>query len=241
MGCHFLLQGIFLTQGLNPRLLLDRWILYHWATWESPHLTVVCVKNSVLRAGVLFFISLGSATYIKKAEFTREMRLLIPILYFVKIKKEGNAYTYYNLWPMLHASAVHWSLVFLSSSIQWHQSGSRKFALVRVFIHCWRQPMLQSEFFGVFFFSSGSCLSKFPSFLLVLIILSLKSVQLGQVWIELIENNRVWRRKISPNFWVLGKVPRRRLFSLPMDGPPFNIYQSPTNGCAWTLKTLLEL
>lgn len=64
---------------------------------------VVCVKNSVLRAGVLFFISLRSATCIKKAEFTREMRLLIPILYFVKIKKEGNAYTYYSLWPMLHA------------------------------------------------------------------------------------------------------------------------------------------
>ena len=75
--------------------------------------------------------------------------------------------------------------------------------------------MLQSGFFGVFFFSSGSCLSKFPSFLLVLLILPLKSLQLGQVWIKLIENNRVWRRKI--NFWVLGKVPRKHLFSLPMD------------------------
>ena len=29
MGCHFLLQGIFLTQGLNLHLLLGRWILYH--------------------------------------------------------------------------------------------------------------------------------------------------------------------------------------------------------------------
>ena len=29
VGCHFLLQGTFLTQGLNPHLLLDRWILYH--------------------------------------------------------------------------------------------------------------------------------------------------------------------------------------------------------------------
>ena len=35
MGCHFLLQWIFLTQGLNPRLLLGRDILYHWATWEA--------------------------------------------------------------------------------------------------------------------------------------------------------------------------------------------------------------
>ena len=28
MGCHFLLQGIFLTQGSNPCLLPCRWILY---------------------------------------------------------------------------------------------------------------------------------------------------------------------------------------------------------------------
>ena len=38
MGCHFLLQGIFPTQGLNSRLLhfrqspASKWILYHWAT-----------------------------------------------------------------------------------------------------------------------------------------------------------------------------------------------------------------
>ena len=36
VGCDFLLQGIFLTQGLNPCLLLGRWILYQWATWEDP-------------------------------------------------------------------------------------------------------------------------------------------------------------------------------------------------------------
>ena len=35
MGCCFLLQGIFLTQGSNSRLLLSRRILYHWATWET--------------------------------------------------------------------------------------------------------------------------------------------------------------------------------------------------------------
>ena len=30
VGCHFLLQGIFPTQGLNPSLRHCRWILYHW-------------------------------------------------------------------------------------------------------------------------------------------------------------------------------------------------------------------
>ena len=35
-GCHFLLQGMFLTQGLNSCLLLGRQILYHWTTGEAP-------------------------------------------------------------------------------------------------------------------------------------------------------------------------------------------------------------
>ena len=29
VGCHFLLQGTFPTQGSNPHLLHCRWILYH--------------------------------------------------------------------------------------------------------------------------------------------------------------------------------------------------------------------
>ena len=36
VGCHFLLQGIFLTQGLNWDLLHCRWILYHWDIGEVP-------------------------------------------------------------------------------------------------------------------------------------------------------------------------------------------------------------
>ena len=32
VSCHFLLQGTLPTHGLNPSLLLGRWILYHWAT-----------------------------------------------------------------------------------------------------------------------------------------------------------------------------------------------------------------
>ena len=35
VGCHFVLQGIFPTPGSNLHLLLDRWILYHWATREA--------------------------------------------------------------------------------------------------------------------------------------------------------------------------------------------------------------
>ena len=35
-GCHFLLQGIFPTQGSNPGLLNCRWILNHLSHQESP-------------------------------------------------------------------------------------------------------------------------------------------------------------------------------------------------------------
>ena len=35
VDCHFLLRGIFLTQGLNMCLLHCRQILYHWAAWEA--------------------------------------------------------------------------------------------------------------------------------------------------------------------------------------------------------------
>ena len=36
VGYHFLLQGIFPTQGSNPCLLHGRWILYLWTIWEAP-------------------------------------------------------------------------------------------------------------------------------------------------------------------------------------------------------------
>ena len=38
VGCRFLLQGIFPTQGSNPCLLHCRWILYHLSHQESPRI-----------------------------------------------------------------------------------------------------------------------------------------------------------------------------------------------------------
>ena len=40
VGCHFILQGIFPTQGSNLHplhLRIGRQILYRWATWEAHH------------------------------------------------------------------------------------------------------------------------------------------------------------------------------------------------------------
>ena len=48
VGCHFLLQGIVLTQALNPRLLHllhYRWILFYWATWEAIRKSQLPVTN----------------------------------------------------------------------------------------------------------------------------------------------------------------------------------------------------
>ena len=45
MGCHFLFQGIFPTQGLNPCLLHCRWIYCQWAIREA--LSSVYVVNIV--------------------------------------------------------------------------------------------------------------------------------------------------------------------------------------------------
>ena len=45
VGCHFLLQGIFPTQGLNRVSCSDRRILYHWGTWETCLLIVLAFYN----------------------------------------------------------------------------------------------------------------------------------------------------------------------------------------------------
>ena len=47
VSCHFLLQGIFPTQGSNPWLLHCRRIFffYYWATGETPRLVVLRIKK----------------------------------------------------------------------------------------------------------------------------------------------------------------------------------------------------
>ena len=48
VGCHFLLQGIFPTQGVNPGLLYCRQILYQWATREAHmHLSLKNLKTDI--------------------------------------------------------------------------------------------------------------------------------------------------------------------------------------------------
>ena len=54
VGCHFLLQGIFLTQGSNPGLLHCRQTLYRWATRQAPRLMEEPLKDRL--SGSIFLI-----------------------------------------------------------------------------------------------------------------------------------------------------------------------------------------
>ena len=51
MDCHFLLQGIFLTQGSNPSLLCllhYRWILYSWVMEKDPIILLDAFNSAFL-------------------------------------------------------------------------------------------------------------------------------------------------------------------------------------------------
>ena len=61
----FLLQGIFLTQGLNPHLLLGKWVLYHRATWEAPKITCA--------------LQLKPSSRLLLANASRQCLLLVPV------------------------------------------------------------------------------------------------------------------------------------------------------------------
>ena len=53
MGCHFLRQGIFSTQGSSARVLHCRWILLHWATREALTLLQFSSVQSLSRVNSL--------------------------------------------------------------------------------------------------------------------------------------------------------------------------------------------
>ena len=53
---HFLLQGIFPTQKLNPHLLHYRWILYRWVTWEA-HIATFSFHSKHLWMGYHLYLA----------------------------------------------------------------------------------------------------------------------------------------------------------------------------------------
>ena len=81
MACHFLLQGIFLTQRSNPSLLCllnCRQILYHCITWEAQFVVqwgqnnlreiVGRIKDVVEVPGVGYSYRWGQGSFLAPAE-----------------------------------------------------------------------------------------------------------------------------------------------------------------------------
>ena len=60
VGCHALLQGIFLTQGSNLSLLHYRWTLYCWTTAEALKKEFLKIFSEYF---LLFYYSLLFKTY----------------------------------------------------------------------------------------------------------------------------------------------------------------------------------
>ena len=67
--CHFLLNGLFLTQGSNPGLLLGRWILYPWATWDA---TLHVMRGRSVVSGLLWPRGLQPSRILCPWEFSRQ-------------------------------------------------------------------------------------------------------------------------------------------------------------------------
>ena len=93
VGCHFLLQGIFLTQGSNPSLLHCRWILYHWATREAQWRVLQQLEIASTLSWIIYwapgyrdactypsaFITEGNiADMVRACLWSRELLFLIP-------------------------------------------------------------------------------------------------------------------------------------------------------------------
>ena len=88
-GCHFLLQGLFLTQGSNPCLLrllywqADSLLLHHLG---SPHVTRI-LSILFLFTGCFYFSSCHLLVYFKEDLFTHgHLSInLIPLLFCIAL------------------------------------------------------------------------------------------------------------------------------------------------------------
>ena len=75
VGCHFLLQGIFLIQGLNPRLLN----LLHWLV------------------GLLPLVPPGKLLVVLKSKTPLECSSLIIVVTYDKVSSEDHLPIYYSM------------------------------------------------------------------------------------------------------------------------------------------------
>ena len=94
VGCHFLLQRIFPTQGLNSGLPHCRWILYHLSHQGNPVFSLLYFKYSV--------------TLIALLNFSRLFFFNCLIIFFFSLFKLGPI-VYFLLWISSPSLYLYWS------------------------------------------------------------------------------------------------------------------------------------
>ena len=139
MGCHFLLQGTFLIpgdwfnppNGLNLHLLVVRWILFHWATWESPlYFNIFC---QILNLPMV--VNFGYDSQCSPAPGIHALMTLLPMCdwaYWFAYDKKKIWQSWWRLFPRLVLKSVCISFcldflyLFLCSNWQenWKLSGN---------------------------------------------------------------------------------------------------------------------
>ena len=87
MGCHFLLQGIFPTQALNPGLPHCRQMLYRLSHQGSPHHRGLECKSKKSRVTGKFDLGVQNETGQRLTEFCQENTLGIANTLFQQHKR----------------------------------------------------------------------------------------------------------------------------------------------------------
>ena len=119
-GCHFLLHGIFPTQGSNPRLLrLLYWqagFLYHWHHLGSSS----CMANFFSLPGSLLQCHLFRGPPWSDREVTPHLVTILchhhPIMFSIVLATLSNspAYLFVNVWTSVCTPAPYiWCLLYI--------------------------------------------------------------------------------------------------------------------------------
>ena len=115
VGCHFFLQGIFPTQGLNLcllRLLHCRWILCHWAIRGSPRTEYLHKLFGTLHRKLSMFVSIWSSELTHYYVFCTMTYNPIPYYLFIAQTVPALAIGSFQLAPIsLWNKSITWVCV----------------------------------------------------------------------------------------------------------------------------------
>ena len=78
MGCHFLLQVSSLSGDRTHISCIDKWILYHWATWEAPNIFINDGINIILKSTNIS--TKNSAWHMVNAQLTEAVRTILTMI-----------------------------------------------------------------------------------------------------------------------------------------------------------------